>query len=72
MPRILLATLSGLAFFFFYLVAALALADRLGRMHWAIQFVYFAAAGILWVFPIRWLMLWAAGRRPGQNPGNPA
>jgi len=72
MPRILVATLLGLAFFFFYVVVALVLADLIGTMQWAIQFIYFAVAGILWVFPIRWLMLWAARRLPGQNHGNPA
>jgi hypothetical protein len=59
----LVATLLGLGFFFFYLVAVLALVDLIGPMHWAIQFIYFALSGIMWVFPIRWLMLWAAGRR---------
>ena len=66
MPRILAAVLLGLGFFFLYVAAALALADRLGPMQWALQLLYFAVVGTLWVFPIRWLMLWAA--RPGGKP----
>ena len=66
MPRILLATLFGLAFFILYVVAVLALADRIGPMPWVIQLVYFALAGFLWVVPIRWLMLWAAGPSRGR------
>jgi hypothetical protein len=62
MRRILVATLAGLVFFFFYVVGALILADRLGPMQWAMQFGFFALAGVLWVIPIRWLMLWAASR----------
>jgi membrane protein implicated in regulation of membrane protease activity len=72
MSRILVATLLGLGFFFFYVVAVLALADLLGAMQWVVQFCFFAVSGVLWVFPIRWLMLWAAGRRKGSNHRNPA
>ena len=25
-----------------------------------VQFLYYAVAGFVWVFPVRWLMLWAA------------
>jgi hypothetical protein len=32
-------------------------------MHWAAQLGYFVVAGSIWVFPVRWLMLWAAGQR---------
>jgi hypothetical protein len=69
MPRILIATLLGLAFFAVYVFLAVALADLLSPMHWALQVLYFAVAGTLWVLPIRWLMVWAAGAR---NRGKPA
>jgi hypothetical protein len=68
MPRILTATLLGLGFFLFYVIAAVSLADWLSPMHWAFQFLYFALAGTLWVFPIRWLMIWAAGQRKLDKP----
>jgi hypothetical protein len=25
--------------------------------------VFFVITGFVWVFPVRWLMLWAAGKR---------
>jgi hypothetical protein len=28
-----------------------------------LQFAYYATAGFVWVFPVRWLMLWAAPMR---------
>lgn len=39
------------------------LADHVYAMNFAVQFIYFAVAGLVWVFPIRWLMLWAAHMR---------
>jgi hypothetical protein len=32
-------------------------------MHWAVQALYFLVAGVLWVVPARWLMIWALRRR---------
>ena len=63
MSRILIATLLGLAGFAVYVVVALALADRLAPVGWVAQLGYFLVAGVLWVFPIWWLMLWAARGR---------
>jgi hypothetical protein len=60
MPRILIATIVGLAGFVAYVVAAVTLADSLSPMHWAVQLVFFLVAGTLWVIPARSLMLWAA------------
>jgi hypothetical protein len=39
------------------------LADFVLGLHWAIQALYFIAAGTLWVFPMRWLMFWSVGQR---------
>lgn len=61
--RIAIATLSGLLFLAGWLAGATVLADHVFRLNMAIQFTYFAIAGFAWVFPIRWLMLWAAGLR---------
>ena len=64
MPRILFATILGLAGFLAYLIAAVTLYDVVAARHWAVQAAYFVVAGTLWVVPIRSLMLWAA-RAPG-------
>ena len=63
MSRPTLATLAGLLFIFVYIVAVISLPDLFGRMHWTMEAVYWAIAGIIWVFPIRWLMLWSVGKR---------
>lgn len=65
MPRVLIASLAGLAGFVAYVVAAVTLADPVGRLHWAVQALYFLTAGLLWTVPARWLMYWAAKRRAG-------
>ncbi len=60
--RVLVATVAGLVGLLLYVAAVLALADAAGPMQWAVQFLYFVVAGVLWVIPARWLMLWAARR----------
>ncbi|MFZ6761549.1 DUF2842 domain-containing protein [Roseomonas sp. KE0001] len=60
MPRILLATLLGLAGLLLYLGLVLWLGDRVQRLHWTLQLVFYVLAGFVWVFPIRRLMFWAA------------
>jgi hypothetical protein len=58
MSRAPAATLIGIVFFLAYIAAAVTLADHIPH-HWAIQAGYFVLAGVLWVIPIRWLMLWS-------------
>lgn len=58
-----IATLLGLVFFACWVVGAVTLADTLGPVHWALRALYFVVAGFIWVFPVWWLMLWAAHRR---------
>ena len=60
MPRILIATIVGLIGFFAYIGAAVVLADRVTPLHWAVQAAYFLVAGVLWVVPAHFLVLWAA------------
>jgi hypothetical protein len=60
--RVLIAVPLGLAGFIAYLGLAVSLADRVSGLHWAVQALYFVAAGVLWVLPAHYLMLWAAGR----------
>jgi hypothetical protein len=62
MPRIIVATVAGLAGMAAYLAAVLSLADALARLHWALQLLFYGLAGLAWVIPARWLMLWAARR----------
>ncbi len=60
MSRTPLASLIGILGFFAYIAAVVVLADVVLRQHWTVQLVYFIAAGILWVWPAKWLMFWAA------------
>ena len=63
MSRTPIAVIGGLLGFFFYVAGVLALADTLLHWHWALQAVFFVITGFAWVFPIRWIMLWGAGKR---------
>ena len=62
MSRPFAATILGVAFIILYVAAAITVPDLLPQ-HWAVQAVYFLVAGVAWVLPIRWLMLWSVGRR---------
>ncbi|HTR18108.1 MAG TPA: DUF2842 domain-containing protein [Acetobacteraceae bacterium] len=61
--RVPVAVLAGLLFFLAWVAGSVSLADQLGDVHWAVRLAYFVVAGFAWVFPIRWLMLWAARLR---------
>ena len=52
----------GLVFFTAYVAVAITLPDLLPQ-NWVVQAVYFLVAGVVWVFPIRWLMYWSVGKR---------
>ncbi len=58
--RTFIATMLGLLGFFGYVAAAVTLADRVQPLNWAIQVLYFLVAGVLWVVPAHFLILWAA------------
>jgi hypothetical protein len=62
-PRPLIATLAGLVFVTVWIAGAMIVADRVFRLNFVIQVVYFGVAGFVWVFPIRWLMLWSVHQR---------
>ena len=62
MSRPLAATLMGITFVIAYVALAITLPDVLPS-HWAIQAMYFLVAGVVWVFPVRWLMLWSVHKR---------
>jgi hypothetical protein len=59
MPRAAIATLAGIAGLIAYTVVVLIIGDHVQTLHWAIQAVFFAVAGLVWVLPVRSLMYWA-------------
>ena len=60
--RPLAATLMGIGFVIAYVAVAISLPAVLPK-NWVFQAVYFLVAGVVWVFPVRWLMLWSVGKR---------
>jgi hypothetical protein len=63
MPRTPIAFVAGPVFMAVWIGGATVLADQVRGRNAAVQFAYYATAGFAWVFPIRWLMLWAARKR---------
>ncbi|MEO0400007.1 MAG: DUF2842 domain-containing protein [Pseudomonadota bacterium] len=49
-----------LPYLFVYLAAAAALADFFPRF-WLSDLIYFAVAGLLWAFPLKYLLKWMNG-----------
>jgi hypothetical protein len=64
MSRSLIALLGGVLGFVLYVMAVVALADHVLPLHWLVQVLYFAVVGVLWAWPAKALMFWAA-RGPG-------
>jgi hypothetical protein len=62
MSRSVAAMLIGLLGITAYVILVMILGDWVLEMHWTVQFLYFAAAGILWVFPAKRLIYWSAGK----------
>ena len=62
MSRPFAAAVMGIAFVLAYIAAAITLPDVLPA-NGVVQAVYFLVAGVIWVFPVRWLMLWSVGKR---------
>jgi hypothetical protein len=63
MSRTPIAIVAILLFASAWIAAAAVLGDHLAGAHWAIQALYYTTVGFVWVFPVRWLMLWAAHQR---------
>lgn len=59
MSRPAIATLIGIAGFLAYVVLVLLVADHVRALHWTIEMLFFAVAGIAWVWPAKRLMMWA-------------
>ena len=63
MSRTTLAVPFGLFGFAAYVAVVVALADHVMQLHWMVQAAFFLVAGIVWAWPAKWLMFWAAGQR---------
>jgi hypothetical protein len=63
MSRVPAASIAGICFVVAWISGAAVLADYIFRLNFALQVLYFAVAGFVWVFPVRWLMLWAVHQR---------
>ena len=59
----MIATFAGLLFILTYVVAAITLPALIPRLHWMLEALYWGVVGIVWVFPVRWLMLWSVNKR---------
>jgi len=59
MSRPALAAIAGIAGFVAYVIVVLAVADHVRALHWTVEMLFFAAAGIAWVWPAKRLMAWA-------------
>ncbi|BDG73562.1 DUF2842 domain-containing protein [Roseomonas fluvialis] len=59
MSRSTIAALLGIAGFLAYVVVVLLLADHVRALHWTVELLFFAIAGIAWVWPAKRLIVWA-------------
>lgn len=62
MSRPMIAFLIGTVGFIAYVMVVTALADPVVEAHWLLQLLFYAVAGVAWVFPVVRLMRWGAGR----------
>jgi hypothetical protein len=60
MSKPMLAGIIGIIGFLLYVAAVIIFSDHVLGTHWTVEFVYFALAGILWVWPAKALIIWGA------------
>ncbi len=60
MSRPMLAGIIGITGFLIYVAVVIILADHVLGTHWTVEFVFFALAGIVWVWPAKALIIWGA------------
>ncbi|HUZ62198.1 MAG TPA: DUF2842 domain-containing protein [Acetobacteraceae bacterium] len=68
MARAWIAAVVGVGGFLAYVAGVVSLSSVLPALarpplFWAVQFAFYAAAGILWVFPAKWLIVWVVRGR---------
>lgn len=51
-----------------YALAVTAAATRLLPQHWAVEAVFYAVAGIAWIFPAARLVVWMQAAAPFRPP----
>lgn len=59
MSRTPVAAILGILGFLAYVALVLVLSDHVWGLHWTLEFLFFAVAGIVWVWPAKWLIVWA-------------
>jgi hypothetical protein len=59
MSRNLIASLAGIGGFLAYVAVVLLLSDHVRSLHWTVELLFYAVAGIIWVWPAKWLIAWA-------------
>ena len=60
MSKTTLAGIIGVVGFLLYVAGVIILADQVLGTHWIVEFIYFALAGVIWVWPAKALIIWAA------------
>jgi hypothetical protein len=63
MSRTPIAIVAILVFASAWIAAGAVLGDRLAGTPWFVQALYYVTVGFVWVFPVRWLMLWSVHQR---------
>jgi hypothetical protein len=63
MSRTPFAIVAILLFAGAWIAVAAVVGDHLAGTYWAVQALYYVTAGFVWVFPVRWLMLWSVHQR---------
>jgi hypothetical protein len=63
MSRTPIAIVATLLFAGTWIAGAAVLGDHLAGLPWFVQAPYYVIVGFVWVFPVRWLMLWSAHQR---------
>lgn len=66
--RILIGSLGLVLGLAIYGLVVMALAVELLPRHWIVQAVFYAAAGIAWVWPAAWLTRWMQQAAPHRPP----
>ncbi len=58
MMRKILGYTIGLLGFFIYIIVVIRLGNAIFPLHFLLEFIYYAAAGIGWIFPTMWFIKW--------------
>lgn len=67
--RKILGSIVLLAWLLGYIAVAVVIGDRIALEHWAWKLLYFPIAGIVWVLPVKPLILWMHAKdEPTESP----